>query len=92
MSSIIVRFEVLECFFLNITIFNLLMRLFFAMCVSLSTKVLDRVNKGLIRSIAFENCVYYSLMSLATPDPSITYYYCIKRLCVLILLPVESLL
>ena len=26
--------------------------------VSLSTKVLARVNKGLIGSIAFENCVY----------------------------------
>ena len=61
-----------------------------ALCVRLSTKVLDRVNKGLIQSIAFERKKI--LMALATLETSITYYYCIKRLCVRILIPVESLL
>ena len=62
-----------------------------ALRVSLSTKVLARVNKGIIRSIAFEKFVYL-LMTLATLEPSITCYYCIKRMYVRILLPVESLL
>ena len=42
--------------------------------VSLSTKVLAKVNKGLIRSIAFEIVFIYSSMAIVTLEPSITYY------------------